>query len=108
MSKRHRMAVRHCRRYGAVHTDDVRITIWVKPGSVSARVGGDHGGALVVRVTERAVGGKATEAALTALAAALGIKRRAITLVAGASSRRKLVEIADADPSAVSRLLAGP
>jgi uncharacterized protein len=85
----------------------VRLTIWVRPGSVSAHVGGEHGGALVVRVTERAVGGKATEAALAALAAALGVKRRAITLVAGASSRRKVVDIADADPSAVSRLLAG-
>jgi uncharacterized protein len=107
MLKRHRMAGASLPPIRGGHTGDVRITIWVRPGSVSAHVGGDYGGALVVRVTERAVDGKATEAALTALAAALGIKRRAVTLVAGASSRRKVVEIADADPSAVSRLLAG-
>jgi uncharacterized protein len=87
------------------NTGDVRITIWVRPGSASARVGGEYGGALVVRVKERAVGGKATEAALAALATALGIQRRAITLVAGASSRRKIVDIAGAEPAAVSRLL---
>ena len=85
----------------------MRITIWVRPGSASAHVGGDYGGALVVRVPERAVEGKATEAALAALATALGVQRRAVTLVAGASARRKIVDVAGAEPSAVSRLLAG-
>ncbi|HEX6932890.1 MAG TPA: DUF167 domain-containing protein [Streptosporangiaceae bacterium] len=86
----------------------MRITIWVRPGSASARVGGEHGGALVIRVTERPVDGKATEAAMAALATALGIQRRAVRLVAGASSRKKIVDVTGVDPSAVSRLLAGP
>ncbi len=56
----------------------------------------------------RAVGGNATKAALSALAAALGVPRGAVTLVAGASSRTKIVDITGADPAVVSRLLAGP
>lgn len=86
----------------------MRISIWVRPGSAYPQVGGEYGGALVVRVAERAVDGKATDAALAALAAALGVQRRDLGLVAGARSRRKLVEITGADPAAVSRLLAGP
>jgi uncharacterized protein len=44
----------------------MRITIRVKPGSARPGVGGEHDDALIVRVSARAVDGKATEAALTA------------------------------------------
>jgi uncharacterized protein YggU (UPF0235/DUF167 family) len=83
----------------------MRITVWVRPGSASPGVGGEHGGALVVRVSARAVDGRATEAALAALAEAFGVRRRAVTLIAGASSRTKLVDVAGADPAALTRLL---
>jgi uncharacterized protein YggU (UPF0235/DUF167 family) len=85
----------------------VRITVWVRPGSSRSGVSGQRDGALVVRVGARAVDGKATEAALAAVAAAFGVRRRAVTLVAGASSRTKLLEVEGADPATLSRLLAG-
>jgi len=53
------------------------------------------------------VDGKATEAALAAVAAAFGTRRRAVTLVAGASSRAKILEVEGADPATLSRLLTG-
>jgi uncharacterized protein YggU (UPF0235/DUF167 family) len=84
----------------------VRITVWVRPGSPRPGVGGEHGGALIVRVSARAVDGRATEAALTAVAAAFGVRRRAVTLIAGASSRTKILEVEGADPAALARLLA--
>jgi uncharacterized protein YggU (UPF0235/DUF167 family) len=84
----------------------MRITLWVRPGSARPRVGGERHGALVVRVSARAVGGQATEAALAAVAAAFGVRRRAVTLIAGASSRTKIVEVEGADPGALNRLLA--
>jgi len=71
----------------------VRIAIRVKPGAARTLVGGRHGGALVVAVTARAVDGKATEAALRAVAEAFEVKRRDVTLVAGATSRDKVVDI---------------
>jgi len=97
----------------------VRLAIRVKPGSARASVGGrhvladkhgpagtngaagTHGAALVVAVTERAVDGKATEAALRAVAAAFGVKRRDVTLVTGAASRDKVVEV-DGDSGALA------
>ena len=52
-----------------VDTGYMRVTIRVRPGSARPGVGGEHDGALVVRVSARAVDGKATEAALAAVAA---------------------------------------
>ncbi len=81
--------------------------MWVRPGAVRPGVGGERSGALIVRVSARAVDGKATEAALAAVAAAFGVRRRAVTLIAGAASRTKILEVDGADPDALSRLLAG-
>jgi uncharacterized protein YggU (UPF0235/DUF167 family) len=73
----------------------VRITVRVKPGSSRAKVGGRHGDAsLIVAVTAKAVDGAATEAVLRAVADALGLPRRALRLVLGATSRDKVLEVA--------------
>src|SRR5229473_4907625 len=87
------------------HTEVVRITIRVRPGSARPGVGGEHDGALVVRVSAPAVDGRATDAALSAIAAAFGVRRRAVTLIAGAASRTKIVDVAGADPADLDRLL---
>jgi uncharacterized protein len=93
----------------------VRLAIRVKPGSARASVGGRHGAgdghraghgpghgdALVVAVTARAVDGKATEAALRAVAEAFGVKRADVTLVTGATSRDKIVEV-EGDPGVLA------
>lgn len=84
----------------------MRITIWVRPGSARPGVGGEHDGALMVRVSAPAVDGKATAAALAAVAAAFGVRPHAVTLVAGAASRRKIVDLAGADRATLDRLLA--
>jgi uncharacterized protein YggU (UPF0235/DUF167 family) len=73
----------------------MRVAIRVRPGAGRTVVGGEHDGALIVRVRERAVDGKATAAALEALAAALDLRPRDIVLVSGATSRTKIVEIPD-------------
>jgi len=73
------------------------VAIRVKPGAARARVGGSYGdtGALIVAVTERAVDGRATAAALRAVAAALGVPRSAVTLLIGAASRDKVLLVRD-------------
>jgi uncharacterized protein YggU (UPF0235/DUF167 family) len=68
----------------------------VKPAASRARVGGRYGeDALVVAVTEPAVDGRATAAALRALARALGVPAGDVVLVSGATSRTKVVEVPD-------------
>ena len=84
----------------------MRLTVWVRPRSARPGVGGEHDGALVVRVTARAVDGPATAAALAAIADAFGVRHHAVTLVAGAASRRKIVDVTGADPAVRDRLRA--
>ena len=79
----------------------MRVAIRVKPGSSRPKVGGRHGGALVVAVSPRAVDGKATEAALRAVADAFDVRRRDVTLVTGATSRDKVIDI-DGETSALN------
>jgi len=50
---------------------------------------------MLVRVAARAVDGAANEAALSALARALGVRPRQVRLVRGATSRSKVVQISD-------------
>lgn len=66
----------------------------VKPGSPRTAVGGRHGDSLVIRVTARPVGGAATRAALRAVADAFGVPGSHVTLVTGAASRDKVIEVA--------------
>jgi uncharacterized protein len=73
----------------------LRIGVRVKPGSSRAKVGGTYGvdGALVVAVNARPVDGAATEAVLAAIADALRVSRRHVSLVSGATSRSKVVAV---------------
>jgi uncharacterized protein len=81
------------------------VAVRVLPGTRRTVVGGRRGDALVVRVTAPAVAGKATEAALRAVADAFGVRRRDVTLLAGATSRDKAVRI-DGDAHALAVTLA--
>ena len=47
-----------------------------------------------------------TGAALEAVASAFGVRRSAVTLVTGATSRTKVVDVPGADPAELARLLA--
>jgi uncharacterized protein len=93
----------------------VTIAIRVKPGASRTRVGGRHDGphgpAVVVAVGAPPVDGKATEAALRALADALSVRRSALRLRTGAASRDKLVDVSDPPAELGARiraLLEGP
>jgi uncharacterized protein len=88
--------------------DRVRVTIRVRPGSARPGVGGEQAGALVVRVNAQPTGGKATEAALAAVASAFGVRRADVSLVTGASSRTKVVDVSGGDPAVLAALLAEP
>jgi uncharacterized protein len=85
------------------------IAIRVKPGASATRVGGRYDGpfgpALVLAVGEPAVDGRATKAALRALAAALGVRTGQLTLLRGSASRDKLVAVSDPPSDLVRRLV---
>jgi uncharacterized protein YggU (UPF0235/DUF167 family) len=84
------------------------VSIRVKPGSSRARVGGrydgPHGAALVVAVHAPPVDGRATDAAIAALADALGLRRADLSLRSGAASRDKIIAVTDAPPDLADRV----
>ncbi len=84
----------------------MRVLIRVRPNAGRASVGGAREGELVIEVNAPAIDGKATAAALKALAKALGIAPREVVLLRGATTRTKLVELPDACGPGVADLLA--
>lgn len=82
----------------------VRVTVRVQPRASRNEIAGVHGDALKVRLTAPPVKGAANEALVNFLATTFGIATRAITIVAGASSRTKIVELAGVTEDRVRRL----
>ncbi len=82
------------------------IPIRVKPGASRAKVGGryegPYGPALVVAGTAPAVDGRATAAALLAVARALGLRSADVRLRLGTSARDKLIMV-DEPPADLDR-----
>jgi uncharacterized protein len=69
------------------------LSLAVSPQARRTGADGLHDGALRLRLLAPPVDGKANEALLAWLACELGLPRRALRLLRGASSRRKQVEI---------------
>jgi uncharacterized protein YggU (UPF0235/DUF167 family) len=82
-----------------------RVRVRVSPGAKSSRIIGPHGEGWKVRVAARAEGGRANDAVVRLLSAALGVPREAVTLVSGHGGRDKIVELAGLGPSQIERRL---
>jgi uncharacterized protein len=85
----------------------VRVSVHVQPRAARSEIVGLHGTALKVRLQAPPVDGAANEALVALLAERLGVARRAVRVVAGASSRAKTVEVDGTTENAV-RALAAP
>ena len=70
----------------------------VQPGARATEViGWMADGALKLRVSEPPEGGRANQAVVELLASLLGLKRGQVTVVHGASSRRKAIQVEGLD-----------
>ena len=85
----------------------MRVSVHVQPRAARSEIVGLHGAALKVRLQAPPVDGAANEALVALLADRLGVARRAVKVVAGASSRAKTVEVEGTTEAAV-RALAAP
>ena len=71
----------------------VTLAVQVTPRSRKNEIVGADGQALRVKLTAPPVGGAANAALCEFLARALGVRKSAVTLVAGQSSRHKVVRV---------------
>ena len=82
----------------------ITLEILVQPRASRARIGPVHDGRLKIAVTAAPVDGEANAAVIELLARRLGIARGDIEVVAGASSRRKTLRIANATAAQIAEL----
>lgn len=83
----------------------VRLRVHVQPGASRTEVAGRHGDAIKLRLAAPPVDGKANEALLRFVAELFGVPVRDVTLVRGASSRAKVIDVAGVDLGAATRIL---
>lgn len=85
----------------------VRLSVHVQPRAARTEIAGEHGDALKVRLAAPPVDGAANDALVAFLADRFGVPRRAVRVVSGHASRRKLVELTGVDAAAVMRAAEG-
>jgi uncharacterized protein (TIGR00251 family) len=71
----------------------VRFEVQARPRARSSRVAGVREGALVVQLASPPVDGEANAELVETLARVLGVPKRDVALVRGATSRSKVVEV---------------
>lgn len=85
--------------------DSVRFAVRVQPRAARSTVEGVRDGALRVRLAAPPVEGAANEELVRLLARRLGVARRDVSIVGGATSRSKLVDVRGVSAEAVRSLV---
>lgn len=83
----------------------VTFPVQVVPRAGKNEIAGIHGDALKVRLTAPPVEGRANEALIAFLAQRLGVRKSQVEIVAGATSRRKMVRVTGLSPQEVEQHL---
>jgi len=85
----------------------VRFTVRVQPRASRTEVSGIHGDALKIRLSAPPVDGAANAALIEFLSQLFAVPRRAVMILAGESSRSKIVEIEGITERAVHDVAGG-
>jgi uncharacterized protein len=83
----------------------ITIDILVQPRASRAKIGPMHDGRIKIAVTAPPVDGEANAAVIELVAKQLGIARGSVEVIAGASSRRKTLKIANVTEQQIAELL---
>jgi len=85
--------------------DGVTLRVRVRPRASRDALGGEHEGALVVRLSAPPVAGAANEALARFLGRTLGVAPSAVRVLMGHTARQKLVAIAGLDAASTRERL---
>lgn len=85
----------------------VRLEIWAKPRAKKSRIVGARGEAVEVSLAAPPVDGAANEELVRVLSDALDVPKRAVSIMRGATSQKKIVEIAGVSADEARRRLLG-
>lgn len=82
----------------------VRFEVYVQPRASRTEFAGLHGSVLKVRVAAPPVDDAANRALIEFLAKSLGVAKRSVRIVAGETSRTKVLEVEGVTPEQVASL----
>ncbi|MDE2051743.1 MAG: DUF167 domain-containing protein [Gammaproteobacteria bacterium] len=82
----------------------IRFEVHVQPRASRTELAGLHGGVLKVRVAAPPVEDAANRALAEFLAECLGVAKRSVRIVAGGTSRTKVIEVDGVTPEQVASL----
>jgi uncharacterized protein (TIGR00251 family) len=85
-----------------------RIDIYVQPRAARSEVVGLHDGVIKIRLAAPPVDGAANDALVEFLADLFRVRKSSVRVVAGHTSRRKIVEIDGVDEAMVAAKLGAP
>ena len=87
--------------------DGIAIDVLVTPRASRPKLGPVHGDRIKLAVTSPPVEGEANAAVIELVAKALGVARAAVTIAAGAQSRRKTVRVKGVRVEDLARVVEG-
>ncbi len=87
-------------------SSSVRISVYIQPRASRTEIAGRYGSDIKIRVAAPPVDHAANEALLAFVAERLGVRQRDVRLIAGATSRRKVLEIHGITAEQIQTLLA--
>jgi uncharacterized protein (TIGR00251 family) len=82
-----------------------RLAVRLQPRAARDEIAGERGGVLVVRVTAPPVGGRANASLCRLVAKAVGVAPGRVSVVKGASSRSKVLDVEGIEAAALRRAL---
>lgn len=89
------------------HPDGALLAVRAQPGARKTGVVGEHGGALKVAVTAPPEDGRANAALVEVLSDWLGVRRSAVELLSGHTSRDKRFLVRGVTPDELTAVVAG-
>lgn len=82
-----------------------RVSLYIQPAAAQTQIAGRHDGLIKVRVAAPPVEGAANQALVEFVAKRLGIPKSRVRVVAGMTSRRKVLEIDGVSPDVIAASL---
>jgi uncharacterized protein (TIGR00251 family) len=83
----------------------VRLEVYIQPRASKSELAGLHDGVIKIRIAAPAVENAANRALAEFIAHELGLAKRAVRVVAGLTSRRKILEIDGASAALIAATL---
>jgi uncharacterized protein len=86
----------------------VRLEVYIQPRAAKTELAGMHGNSIKIRIAAPPVDNAANYALVEFIAERLGIAKRSVRVVSGATSRKKVLEIDDVSADRITAAFERP